>query len=372
MKLMHLSDLHLGKRLYEYSLLDDQRHILNQILDLADREGPRAIVIAGDIYDKSTPPAEAVALVDEFLCRLAQPGRDLFVISGNHDSAERIAFGGRLMGGSGVHVSPVYLTAVQPVTLDGRFDFYMLPFLKPAVARERHPDREIANYTDAVRAAIDEMPMREGHVRILIAHQFVTGAVTSDSEEISVGDAGNVDANVFAPFHYVALGHIHKSQNISSLRVRYCGTPLAYSVGEGRRERTVTIAELDESGELEIRELPLLPLRRMRALRGTFSEVFALPDAPRGDYVEITLTDEEDVPEAFARLRAVYPYMLRLNYDNARTRAQSRIEEAADIEEKTPLQLFEELFEMQNGRPMTDSQRAIITRMIEQIKEERA
>ena len=372
MKLMHLSDLHLGKRLYEYSLLDDQRHILNQILDLADREEPRAIVIAGDIYDKSTPPAEAVALFDEFLCRLTRPGRDLFVISGNHDSAERIAFGGRLMGGSGVHVSPVYSKAVQPITLDGRFDFYMLPFLKPAVARERHPDREIANYTDAVRAAIDEMPMREGHVRILIAHQFVTGAVTSDSEEISRGDVGNVDASMFAPFHYVALGHIHKPQSISSPRVRYCGTPLAYSVDEGRRERTVTIAELDESGALEIRELPLVPLRRMRALRGTFSEVFALPDAPRGDYVEITLTDEEDVPEAFARLRAVYPYMLRLNYDNARTRAQSRIEEAADIEEKTPLQLFEELFEMQNGRPMTDSQRAIITQMIEQIKEERA
>lgn len=372
MKLMHLSDLHLGKRLNEYSLLEDQRYILKQILDLAAREKPRAVVIAGDIYDKSTPPAEAVALFDEFLCRLAQPGRDLFLISGNHDSAERIAFGGRLMDGSGVHVSPVYSGSVQPVTVDGRFDFYMLPFLKPAVVRERHPDCEVANYTDAVRAAIDGMPMREGRVRILVAHQFVTGAITSDSEEINVGDAGNVDARVFEPFHYVALGHIHGAQSISSPRIRYCGTPLAYSVKEGGREKTVTIAELDEDGALSVRELPLAPLRGMHALRGTFDEIFTRADAPRGDYVEITLTNEEDVPEAFARLRAVYPYMLRLNYDNARTRAQSRIEEAAAVEEKTPLQLFEELFEMQNGREMTDSQRAIVAQIIQQIEEERA
>ena len=225
MKLIHLSDLHLGKRVNEFSMLEDQRDILKIILDIIDREEPDAVILAGDIYDKPVPPAEAVQLFDDFLYNLARRDLQIFVISGNHDSPERIAFGSRLLDRSGVHLSPVYHGEVEPVVLEDRYGpvcIYMLPFIKPTHVRRYFPDEGIESYTDAVRTAIRKMGVDRSSRNVLVTHQFVTGAARSESEETSVGGSDNVDAQVFDDFDYVALGHIHGPQNIDSERIRYC------------------------------------------------------------------------------------------------------------------------------------------------------
>ena len=229
MKIMHLSDLHLGKRVNEFSMLEDQEYILTKIINIIDEQEPQVVIIAGDVYDKSVPSAEAVELFDDFLVRLSKRNLKVFVISGNHDSAERIAFGGRLMDKSGIYMSPVYNGKVEPITLAddyGEVNFYMLPFVKPSNVRRFYPEYEIGSYTDAIKAAIDTMNMDANKRNVLITHQFVTGALRSESEEISVGGTDNVDANVFEDFDYVALGHIHRAQKCGSEFIRYSGTPL--------------------------------------------------------------------------------------------------------------------------------------------------
>ena len=263
MKLLHLSDLHLGKRVNEFSMLEDQAYILTKILNTIDDEKPDAVLIAGDVYDKSVPSAEAVGLFDDFLVKLAKKQVPAFVISGNHDSPERLAFANRLIDASGIHLSPVYSGDVRPVTLTDAFGpvhIYMLPFVKPAHVRRFFPDEEIISYTDALAAAIRQMDPDLSARNVLLTHQFVTGAERSESEEISVGGTDNVDASVFEGFDYVALGHIHGPQNIGSERIRYCGTPLKYSFSEASHKKSVTVAELGEKGSLTVRTVPLLPM----------------------------------------------------------------------------------------------------------------
>ena len=310
MKLIHLSDLHLGKRVNEFSMLEDQRYILSEILDIIDREAPDGILIAGDIYDKSVPSAEAVALLDDFLVRLSARNLQVFLISGNHDSAERMAFGGRLMAGSGIHMAPVYNGTTAPLTLTdihGPVDLYLLPFLKPAHVRRCFPDQEITSYTDAVKAAIDAMPLDTTRRNVLVTHQFVTGAARCDSEDLSVGGSDNVDAAVFAPFDYVALGHIHGPQQVGRETIRYCGTPLKYSFSEARHKKSLTVVELEEKGHVTVRTVPFHPLRDLVELRGTYEELtlrdFYESAGYRQDYVHITLTDEDDIPDAVGKLR---------------------------------------------------------------------
>lgn len=372
MKLVHLSDLHLGKRVHEMSMLADQRWILDQILEIVRQERPDAVAIAGDIYDKAVPPAEAVQLFDRFLWELSQMGTETFVLSGNHDSPERIAFGGRLMDRSGIHLSPVYNGTVAPVTLRDAFgpvDVYMLPFLKPALVRRWYPEAEIATYTDAVRTALEHLPLDPQRRNVLITHQFVTGASRSESEEISVGGSDNVDASVFEGFDYVALGHIHGPQNIGSERIRYCGTPLKYSFSEARQEKSVTVAELGEKGSLTVRTMPLRPLHDLREIRGTYLEVSAL-DFYRGtaveDYFRIVLTDEEEVPDAAQKLRCIYPNLLRLEYDNTRTRAGGQWQEPEETEQRSPLELFGDFYEQLNGGPMSEEQQKFLEGLIEE------
>ena len=272
MKLIHLSDLHLGKRVNEFSMLEDQRHILWEIIRIIDSEGPDGVIIAGDVYDKPVPPAEAVALLDEFLFSLSGRGTEVFVISGNHDSPERLAFGGRIMEHSGIHLAPVYNGNVRPVTLTDRYGdlkLYLLPFVKPAHVRRFFPEREIVSYTDAVSAAVEAMEIDMSCRNVLVTHQFVTGAVRCESEEISVGGADNVDAAVFDGFDYVALGHIHGPQQVGKPTLRYCGTPLKYSFSEAGQKKSLTVVELREKGQVEVRTVPLAPLRDMAELRGT-------------------------------------------------------------------------------------------------------
>ncbi len=376
MKLIHLSDLHLGKRVNEFSMLDDQKYILREILSVVDREAPDAVLLAGDIYDKSVPSAEAVQLFDEFLCSLAARQLQVFVISGNHDSPERIAFASRLISRSGIHLSPVYGGAVEPVTLQDAFgpvNIYMLPFLKPAHVRRFFPEAEITSYTDAVRAAVGQMGVDTAQRNVLVTHQFVTGASTCESEELSVGGTDNVDASVFDPFDYVALGHIHGPQNIGSTRIRYCGTPLKYSFSEARQQKSVSVVTLGEKGELQLRTVPLAPRRDLRELRGTYMELTArsfYAGTRTDDYLHITLTDEEDIPDVIGKLRVIYPNLMRLDYDNRRTRAGGQITGAEDAARKSPLQLFAELYEQQNGQPMTTEQSAFSEALMGTIWEE--
>ena len=382
MKLLHLSDLHLGKRVNEFSMLEDQQYILKQILNIIEEERPDAVLMAGDIYDKSVPSAEAVQLFDEFLYRLSEGDRQVFVISGNHDSPERLAFGGRLMDRSGIHIAPVYHGHVDPFVLQdasGTVNLYLLPFVKPAQVRKYFPDQEIVSYTDAVRAALEEMGPDPDQRNVLVTHQFVTGASRSDSEEISVGGADNVDASVFDAFDYTALGHIHGPQNAGGERIRYCGTPLKYSFSEAGHQKSVTVAALGEKekgGEkaaLSLQTIPLKPLRDLREIRGTYLELTAksyYEDMNREDYLHVTLTDEEDVPDAVGKLRIIYPNLMKLDYDNRRTRAGAAPVEGTDLEQKSPAELFAEFYERQNNGPMSEEQLAFAEGLIEKIWED--
>ena len=377
MKLIHLSDLHIGKRVNEVSMLEDQAYILEQILAIIDGETPDAVLIAGDVYDKTVPPAEAVTLFDDFLCRLARREIPVLLISGNHDSPERLAFGRRLMAAGGIHISPVYSGDITPVTLHdahGPVHFWLLPFLKPAHVRRFAPDETIESYTDAVRVAVEHMAVDTTQRNVLLTHQFVTGAATCESEELSVGGSDNVDAAVFEGFDYVALGHLHGPQNMGSPRIRYCGTPLKYSFSESQHHKSVTVVHLGPKGELTLQLRPLTPRRDLRQLRGAFAQLtdraFYAGEETQ-DYLHIILTDEEDVPEAMGRLRLIYPHVMKLSYDNTRTRADRVIDGAEAIRRKSPLELFGELYELQNNRPLSEQQRRFTQELIESIWEDR-
>lgn len=377
MKLIHLSDLHLGKNVNGYSMIEDQKYILTEILRILEEEQPDGVLIAGDVYDKSIPSAEAVELFDDFLVKLSKRHLETFIISGNHDSAERLAFGNRLMDASGIHLSPAYDGTVTPFIRSDEFGetaVYCLPFIKPAHVRRFYPDAEIASYTDAVKEAIAHMDIDPDRRNVLITHQFVTGAVRSDSEEISVGGTDNVDASVFEPFDYVALGHIHGPQNIVENRIRYCGTPLKYSFSEANHHKSVSVVELKEKGNVTVRTIPLAPKHDMKEIRGTYEELtrkdYYDNTSYRTDYMHITLTDEEDIPDAVAKLKVIYTNLMKLDYDNRRTRTQASAEGPADVERKSPLELFEDLYVMQNGTELSDEQKTFLQGMIETIWEE--
>ena len=374
MKLIHLSDLHLGKRVYEYSMLEDQEFILRQILNVIDREKPDGVILAGDIYDKSIPPAEAVSLFDDFLVGLARRKLETFVISGNHDSAERIAFGSRIMEAGGVHLSPVYKGSIAPVTLEdeyGPVNFYLLPFLKPVQVRKYNEDAEVGTYTDALKLVVDKMGVNPAERNVLVTHQFVTGATRSESEDVSVGGSDNVDASVFADFDYVALGHLHSPQNCGSQKVRYCGTPLKYSFSEAKDTKSVTVVELAGKGELTVRTVPLKAKRDLVELKGKYMELmlrsFYEGTTYQEDYVHITLTDEEDIPDAIGLLRTVYHNLMKLNYDNKRTRSNAVISADAAVETKSPFELFADFYQLQNNQPMSDAQASHVKELIENV-----
>lgn len=376
MKFIHLSDLHLGKRVNEYSMLEDQEYILERIIEIIEGEAPDAVLIAGDVYDKSVPSAEAVMMLDGFLTRLGQMELQVFLISGNHDSPERMAFGSRLIEGSGIHISGIYGGEIPRYVMTdsyGEVNVYLLPFIKPAHVR-RYVDTEISSYTEAVATAIGAAQIDRSKRNVLVTHQFVTGASRSESEEISVGGSDNVDAAVFADFDYVALGHIHSPQNCGSERIRYCGTPLKYSFSEAGDSKSVTVVELLEKGELAVRTLPLVPKRDMVELRGSYGELMnkSYYDGTtyREDYVHVTLTDEEDIVDAIGKLRTVYRNLMKLDYDNRRTRNAVQIDSAVGVEEKTPIELFEEFYELQNNQPMSDEQRELALGLIEKIWED--
>lgn len=374
MKLLHLSDLHLGKRVNEFSLLEDQKYILTKIINLIDEYSPQVILIAGDIYDKTVPPAEAVELFDDFLYRLWKRNLKVLIISGNHDSSERIAFGGRLMKGSGIYLSPVYQGKVEPVVLEdeyGEISFYLLPFLKPANVRRYFPEEEITTYHEAIKKVVEEMNIDCTKRNVLLTHQFVTGGVPSESEEITVGGTDHVEVEIFQQFDYVALGHLHRPQKCREEWIRYSGTPLKYSFSEAKDEKTVTLVELGKKGDYHIEQVPLIPRRDMVELKGTYEELtrksFYENTGYQEDYVHITLTDEEDIPEVLMKLRVIYKNLMKLDYDNLRTKHQAPMEAAKQVTQKTPIEHFDTFYELQNGQPLSEEQKHFLSEITEQI-----
>ena len=377
---MHLADLHLGKRVNGFSMMEDQEYILNRILEIMEEEQPDGLLIAGDVYDKTIPPAEAVRRMDDFLTAVAAKHVPVFLISGNHDSAERVAFGHQLMQGSGIWISPVYDGTIRHHTLEDRWgevNIYLIPFLRPSVVRSFFPDVEIEDYTDALRTIIEDLQVDTSRRNVVLAHQFVTAAgalpETCDSEQLSVGGLDRVDGSVFSPFDYTALGHLHGPQRVGSETIRYAGSPLKYSFSELHQKKSVTVVELRAKGETEIRQIPLQPRREMIELRGTFEEI--LEEArkkgePQTDYYHMILTDETDVVDALSRLREYYPNIMLLDYDNRRTRSQKEVEQLDRVEERTPGELFAALYEQQNGQEMDSDRKEYLDGLIREIWEE--
>lgn len=372
MRFAHISDLHLGKRLSGYSLYEDQREILSQIVELSAANNCDALLISGDIYDKSSPSSEAVGLFDEFLTKLSSTDMKIFIISGNHDSPERVGYGSRIMENKGIYIASVFDGEIKKVTVEdgfGEIDVYLCPFVKPSGVRSFYPEEKIDNYTDMMKVLIEQSVTDKSRRSVMLCHQFITGASVCESESVAVGTLDNIDAGVFESFDYVALGHIHSPQNITS-KVRYCGTPLKYSVSEAGQTKSLTIAEIKQKGVTELTTVAFSPIRDLREIRGTYEELMSRSNYGTTntlDYLHVTLTDENDIPNALQKLRTVYQNLIQLDYDNLRTRTISKVSAARGTDNRSPLELFSNLYKEQNGADMTLQQQEYVSSMIEKI-----
>lgn len=379
MKFFHLSDLHIGKQLHLYSLKEEQRAVLNEIIQYAEKEKPQAIVIAGDVYDKSVPSAEAVAVFDEFIRRLSELSLKILVISGNHDSPERLEFAGSLLEKQGLYIAglpPVKETdRIKKVVLcdeEGEVCFWLLPFLKPSYVRGIFQDKENLSYTEAVKMLLEREEMDLSVRNVLVTHQFFTASgkepLRSDSETVYVGGAGNVDISAVQNFDYVAMGHIHKAQSVGEARFRYCGTPLKYSAGESKDTKTLTSVTLGKKGQTAaIKELSLSPVRDVQQLKGRFEELMKLGTE---DYVSLTLTDEKMPYQPREQLEKVFPNILELKVENTRTKRELSgfLKEAEQAE---PSVLFENFYEEIHGISMTEEERKLVGEILEKVQEDR-
>lgn len=372
MRFLHLADLHLGKRICERSMLDDQRYILEQILSIVSEKQVDAVLIAGDVYDRPVPPPEAVALLDRFLTALEHAGVPCLMIPGNHDSDERLAFGARLLADAGVHLAPVFDGALRTVTLEdthGCVHFTLLPFLRPAQVRRYFPDVPPGDYEAAIRAVLGTVDTADGDRHVLLAHQFVIAIGVApercDSELASVGTLDNVDVSAFDGFDYVALGHIHGPQRVGRDTVRYAGSPLKFSFSEANHHKSASLVTLGAKGEVEVELVPLVPLRDMREKRGALADILTPAAGERtDDFLHITLTDDA-VMDAMNKVRAVYPNTLRLDFDNALTALAGTPALAREAVRRDPFALFEEFYEKQNGEPMDAEMEPIVRAMLE-------
>lgn len=370
MRLLHCSDLHLGKRVHECSMTEEQRHILKQIASIAVAQQVDGIIIAGDLYDKLVPSIEAVGLLDEFLTSLWEQHLPVYLISGNHDSPERLSFGTQLLEQNDVYLAGVFTGKAQHLSLQdayGALELYLLPFIKPAVVRSFYPEESIETYEDAVRVVLSHSDIDPQKRNVLVAHQFVTNngrePERSDSETLSVGALDQVDVSLFDGFDYVALGHIHGPQKIGRETVRYCGSPLKYSFSEWRHKKSVTIVELKEKGIVSLEQIPLQPIHDLREIRGTLSSLLQPEVVAQGDpqdYLRVILTDEIPPYDPLGQLRQVYPNLLRLDFERNEVAAMESITAAQDVEEKTIMELFSDFYEMANDRSMNEAERAVM------------
>ena len=370
MKFLHTADLHIGKQLRGFSLIEDQRFILEQILALAEAHEVDGLLIAGDLYDKGNPSAEAVALLDWLFTEATARHIAVFAIPGNHDSAERVGYASAFLAREGVMVPPVFSMPIAPHTLCdtfGEVDVWLLPFLRPADVRHAFPEADIGtSYTAAVKTVIDSLPLDGKKRNVLLCHQFVVAGderpAQSDSE-LSVGGIDQVDARVFEPFEYVALGHLHRPQRIGKDFFRYAGSPLKYSTSEIPFPKSVVLVELGAKGTpAETALLPLRPLRDVRIVRGSFAELIEQPPETE-DFIVAQLSDETPPLDPFRRLRAVFPALIGIEYaspgaDGAAFHGET--EELQDLAHLDPAALFARFFEEQTGKALSKAQQAII------------
>ena len=382
MNFLHVSDLHIGKKLCGKALMNDQRHILTEILEMAADPEIDALLVAGDLYDKSQPSGEAVELASGFLTSLAKLGKPCFIVSGNHDSPEQVAYCESILSGASIFVSPAFNAAPARHVLrdeSGEVHLYLLPFVRPLQLRRAFPERaaEIHSYADAVRVAVEEMHVDPSARNVLVAHQFVLGASApelTDSEERMVGGVDAVPAEVFDRFDYVALGHLHAPQRVRGERVRYAGSPLKYSLSEEKQRKAALKVHLGAKGEdgalLEVEQLPYHPLRDVRSLRGTLAELMADAGVCM-DYVFVTLTDELPPLDPLGSLLQSYPNLVQLRMENSRTGGSAPIP-LERVEERSPLEHFVHFFRAQNnGQEPNAAQMALLRQVVEEAEVKR-
>jgi len=386
LKLLHLSDLHIGKRVNEFSMIEDQKYILNQIILIITNENPDAVLIAGDIYDKNIPPAEAVEVLDNFLTQLMTLQKPVFLISGNHDSPQRLSFGRTMFGKNKLFIESKFNGNLFKETLydeEGAVNFYLLPFIKPAHVKAYY-DEEIVSYESAVLAVIAHANINKDERNVLIAHQFITNSGAdpkrSDSENISVGGMDNIDASVFDAFDIVALGHIHGPQKMLRETIRYCGSPLKYSFSESRHRKSVILWELGEKGTVDYQLIPLVPLRDMREIKGPINELIRVGKEQKlmgdgsiscDDYIRATLTDEGDIYDAIGQMREIYPNIMQIDFENSKSKINKHLTLSLqeDIANKEPIMLFSEFYESQNNIPLDEEKRLILKAVFEYAEE---
>lgn len=367
MKLLHLADLHLGKRVFEYPMLEDQRAILWEILDIVRDEHIDAVLIAGDVYDRPVPPQEATALLSDFLCALAAMHVRVLMISGNHDSAERLSFCAELLAGQGVHVCGTCEGRAVTVTLEGDggpVAVHMISYARPVTLRP-YLGEEISTSEEAMRAMIGGIERCEDGYNILLAHVFAQGGESSESEQVVVGTVDNVPLSLFEDFDYVALGHLHRPQTLGD-KVRYAGSPLCYSFSEVGTPKSVTVIEVGEA--LTVRPLPLHPPHPMREVRGGLAALLQMPYSE--DYIRAVVTDEDVPPDARVTLRTVFPNLMRFAIENSRTQYEEDVSDAQSVSNRSPLELFAEFYEHQHGVAPDEARMGMMRRILEEVEQQ--
>ena len=371
MRFLHLADLHIGKVLHKHSLLPDQDFILRQILSIADEQQPDAVLIAGDVYQRNTPSPEAMTLFSRFLTALAERRLPCYLISGNHDSAERVAYLAGLAELGGIHIAGAEPATIYDYPMQdsfGELTVHLLPYCTPALVRQKYPElsEQIRSYEDALRVVLEHHPVSTEGRHVLVCHQFLTGAVTCESEELAIGGLDNISASLFDAYDYVALGHLHGPQQVSRESVRYAGSPLKYSFSELHQHKSVTIAELREKGKVQITAIPLCPMHGMQELTGTLADL--LQHDKTGDYVHVLLTDEEPPADAARQLRTVFPNLLQLTVQNSKIRTDRSVDAGSAPDRADFLTLFSEFYAFQNaGAVPNERQQQIVSELLEQI-----
>ncbi len=360
MRFLHTADLHIGKRIFDVNLLEEQRQVLNEIREIAGRERCDSVLIAGDIYDRTNPSAEAMGVFDAFVSALVSEGISVYAISGNHDSGDRVNYLSGLIEERGVYIEGDYQGKLCCHRLSdefGELNLYLLPFVKPVSVRSFFPEEEIVTYADAVQKILEREEIDPAERNVIVSHQFVTGASTCDSEEFAIGGLDNIPADVYKDFDYTALGHIHGPQNVGDCR--YSGTPLKYSFSEAVHKKSVTIVEMGEKGEVAWRPVELHPVHDLRRVKGGMEELMDMPFSE--DYLEVTVTDEEVPPDARITLAAMFPNMLKFRVENSRTVTEWEQSEQGDFENKGVLEMIEDFYRYQNHNvEMSEDQRRLM------------
>lgn len=380
MRILHTSDVHIGKKVNNFDLLEDQKYVLSQIIDRFKCEDIDALLISGDLYDSSRPSADAVGCVDWFLSELAGAKKPVLIVAGNHDSPERVAYASNLLANEKIYVSPVYDKKVGKIELEdeaGPVDFWLIPFVKPAHVRDFYPDKKISTYTDALECVVEDLDFDSSHRNVALVHQFVVSGVknpeTSESESVTLGALECVDTSVFDKFDYVALGHIHKPQAMGRPSCRYSGSILKYSFSEAKFNKSACIVDLDEDGEVAVELFALNPLHDMREIKGKIKDLIKdefVENQVTDDYLHITLTDDMASQQDIATLRRLYPNIMALDYDNARTQAQGLENNYANIDsDKTALDHFKDFYEMQVGSSLNEEQVLLVANELKRVLE---